>query len=285
MNYIMKFLIIAIVISCVFGSYPVAVFHGIGDSCSNSGMNHITSYFSKSLGGVYSKCIETGGGILDFTTSFTSQSKLACDQIKNDPNFKGDFSVVGISQGSLIARYIIQACDMQGRVKRYVSIGGPQMGVAKLPHCESGIICNFINSITNKLVYSSYIQNFVGPAGYFKDVHNYQDYLKYSSFLADLNNENKINVDYKKRFQNLEKIALIKFTEDTMIIPGQTAWFQFFNEKEEVIDFKETDLYKNDYIGFKSLVEQSKVNFVALEGNHLAFDYDDLKEHAIPILQ
>lgn len=266
-------------------SLPVAIFHGIGDACENSGMQRITKYFSGKLNNTYTACIETGGSSDDFSTSFQAQADKGCEAIKSDERFQGDFSVVGISQGSLLARYIIQKCDIKGKVKNYVSIGGPQMGVAKIPHCSSGIFCNFINSLVGKVVFYSYIQNYVGPAGYFKTHHDLETYLKFSSFLADLNNEKEQkNAEYKKRMMDLDRILLIKFKEDTMIIPRETAHFEFFDENDNVISLKDSEFYKGDFIGVRKLIEENKVQFETLKGDHLQFSYSDIDKYMIPIL-
>ena len=273
-------------LNIILASLPVAVFHGIGDSCNlNPGMINFTNKFSKKLG-VYAKCIETGGGPLDWVTSFKSQAEKACNQIKTDENFQGDFSVVGLSQGALLARYIIQSCDMKGRVKRYVSIGGPQMGVGSFPQCTGGSFCNLVNKVVGSAVYFSLIQNHIGPAGYFKDISNYKSYVSYSSFLADLNNEKtEKNASYKERFSGLEKVLLIKFSEDTMIIPKETAWFQFYDETRQVKDITESEFYKEDFIGFRKLSEDNKIVLDTIEGNHLQFSDEDIDETIIPVLQ
>ncbi len=277
--------IFTVIISINSASLPVAIFHGISDSCIFPGMSRITNFFSTQLGGVYSVCIESGGGPLDWFTSFHFQAEKACEKVKNDPNLQGEFSVVGISQGALIARYIIEKCEMKGTVKRYVSIGGPQMGVGSFPQCTSGAVCETINKLIGYGVYTSIAQEVIGPAGYFKDITNFNTYLDYSTFLADLNNEKeKKNENYKQRFLALEKVVMIKFSQDTMIIPKETAWFQFYNQDKKVGELEESEFYKNDFIGVKSLHEQKKIEFVELEGNHLNFGYEDISEYMIPAL-
>ena len=278
--------ILSLIISIKSTSLPVAIFHGIGDSCIFPGMSRITNFFSNQLGGVYATCIETGGGPLDWFTSFNSQADKACEKIKADENFQGEFSVVGISQGSLIARYIIEKCQMKGTVKRYISIGGPQMGVGSLPQCTEGAICDTINKLIGYGVYTSIAQEIIGPAGYFKDITNYNTYLNFSSFLADLNNEKeKKNASYKQRFMALDRVVLIKFSRDTMIIPKETAWFQFYDQNKKVGELEDSDFYKNDYLGVRVLSEQRKIEFVELEGNHLNFSNDDITTYMIPALK
>ncbi len=285
----MKSLIILFLLSvssvyCSSG-LPIAVFHGIGDFCLNPGMISITHYFGKQVGS-YSRCIESGGAFFDFITSFEYQFEKSCTAIKEDPNFQGDFSVVGLSQGALLARAVIQRCDMKGRVKRFVSVGGPHAGVAKFPHCQSGIICDLVNGFIDTVVYTYPIQHIVGPAGYFKNPANIQTYLQKSYFLADLDNEEaQKKIEYKNRIINLEKVVLIKFSADTMIIPGETAWFSFYDSKYNLVNYKNTDLYKEDWIGIRTLDEQGKINYAALPGNHLQFSYDDIDRLMIPALK
>jgi len=267
-------------------AYPVAIFHGIGDSCSNPHLDELAKYLSRNINGVYSKCIETGGAADDWFTSFVSQAEKGCQQIANDPNFQGDFSIVGISQGALLGRYIIQTCQMKGRVKRYVSIGGPHMGVGKFPRCDNGIFCYLVNKLVYSAIYTSYVQNHIGPAGYFKNIHNYHKFLEASSFLAELNNEKlEKNEEYKQRFTLLEKVVLIKFSKDTMILPKETAWFQFYDENNVVIDLSASEFYQSDFIGLRKLNEEQKIHFVELQGNHLHFNYDDVDSFMLPALQ
>jgi palmitoyl-protein thioesterase len=274
-----------ILTSCNNIALPVAIFHGFGDACSNSGMQRITKYFSEKLNNTYTKCIETGGSENDIITSFQTQAEKGCEAIKSDERFNGDFSVVGLSQGSLLARYIIQKCDIKGKVKNYISIGGPQMGVAKFPHCSSGIICRLINGLVGKAVYYSFIQEHVGPAGYYKTHYDFDTYLKFSSFLADLNNErNEKNPEYKRRIMDLNRVLLIKFKHDTMIIPKETAHFEFYDKNDNVISLKDSDFYNQDYLGVKKLIEDNKVKFVELDGDHLRFSNPDIDNYMIPML-
>ena len=84
--------------------------------------------------------------------------------------------MVGLSQGGLLARYIIEECEMPGKVRNMLTMGGPHMGVDAIPGCFKGIICDALNFVVKKLVYTSLIQNWVAPAGYFRDVQNFDKY-------------------------------------------------------------------------------------------------------------
>ena len=132
---------------------PTAVFHGLGDQCVNPGMHN----FARELGmqtGSYSHCVEVGNGTeTSFFGNFHKQGQMACDAILANENFQGDFNVVGLSQGSLLARYIVEQCPTVGKVHKYLSIGGPNMGVQKVPGCFDGQICKYTNYVASNLVY------------------------------------------------------------------------------------------------------------------------------------
>lgn len=40
-------------------------------------------------------------------------------------NFHGEFALLGISQGALIARSVLQKCETKGKIRKYMSLGGP----------------------------------------------------------------------------------------------------------------------------------------------------------------
>jgi hypothetical protein len=59
--------------------------------------------------GAYSRCVEVGNGSeTSVLMNFEKQAELACDAIISDGHFDGEFNVVGLSQGGLLARYIIE---------------------------------------------------------------------------------------------------------------------------------------------------------------------------------
>ena len=103
----------------------------------------------------------------------------------------------------LLARYIIQKCEMAGKVKKVVSFCGPMMGTSKVPFCFDGVVCYIINTLADFFVYTKIIQNNIGPAGYYWATSHLDDYKDSESILAQLNNEGKnFDENSKKNFQN-----------------------------------------------------------------------------------
>ena len=158
------------------------------------------------------------------------------------------------------------------------------MGVNGVPHCgfESGL-CSIMNKFIGKyLVYSKFVQEVVGPAGYYRDSFNLKQYQTGSTFLAALNNERDFDQKSKDRFMNIEKLILIKFNQDTMIIPKETAWFQAYKPgTTDVIPMDQTDLYLNDLIGLKYLDQNSKVYKYSVEADHLQISREELIQYVI----
>lgn len=80
------------------------------------------------------------------------------------------------------------------------------MGVATIPKCHKGFICNILNGIVDDLVYTTLIQDLVGPAGYFVNPKRIKQYIRRSTFLSPVNNEKSVNPQFKERFSSLEKL-------------------------------------------------------------------------------
>lgn len=273
-------LILTILFSYTLATDPVLIVHRLGYSCNGSYMTHLINKINSTLN-AYAECIESGGYVTDFVTSILTQSKKVCEAIKNNTHFQGNFSIVSFSQGGLIGRYIIEECEMKGRVKKYIAIGTPQRGVGKIPLCFTGIVCYGLQKITSFLIYSSLIQNHVGPAGYYVDIFNKEKYLNGSNFLPELNNEIAINEKYKERFSQLDKVVLMKFNSDTIIYPREGAWFDFIDDKDNLIPLNQSDFYIKDYIGLKKLMNENKVIFAESAGNHLMITEEEEDKYII----
>ena len=267
---------------------PTAMFHGFGDACIMPGDIQIESMLKKGTG-AHIQCIEVGlpmiGGVVN---NFETIAKQSCEKIVNNKHFQGEFNVIGFSQGGLLARYIAEECDMPGKVRNLITLGGPHMGVDAVPHCYEGIICDAVNWVVKKVVYWTFVQNWIAPAGYFRDVKNLARFDERSVFLPALNNEGKSRGRFaavkKTGFEELNAAMLIKFSEDTMIYPKETAWFQQVDTDGKVLPLNATAFYNEDYIGLKKLTEEGKVHYITFEGDHLEFTKDDIEKTIIPFL-
>ena len=274
-----KFLFFIIYISSIF-SLPVAVIHGFYDSCSNSFYPTLIKLLKYNVYD-YAVCLKSGEGKESLSLSFEEQCQKACEEIKSNSKFDQDFSILSISQGGLIARYIIQKCDMKGKVKKLVSFGGPMMGTSQVPFCLEGVTCYIVNSLVDFFVYNKNIQKNIGPSAYYRTAAHINNYKKSNSLLVKLNNPSQKE---KQNFIDLESLVLIGFEKDKMISPKESAEFGIFDEHFNILKINETEEYKNDVFGLKSLDKDKKVKIFYLKGEHIDFDYEDVLKYATPYL-
>jgi palmitoyl-protein thioesterase len=95
--------------------------------------------------------------------------------------------IVGISQGGIISRSIVEQCDGLN-VKTLFTWGGPLQGVSAYQKCKSWW-CPFANRIVGWGAEFALIENFVAPSDYYFTWWNTPRYMKNNIFLPQLNNE------------------------------------------------------------------------------------------------
>lgn len=269
---------------------PFVVLHGLGDQCSNAGLLSFTSMLAEGAG-AEGTCIEVGRGASDtWVMRMDRQTEQACGKILQLPHLSGGFNLIGLSQGALIGRALIQMCDGMPQVHTFISIGGPHAGVASLPQCMFSPVCRLIDSILRIGVYSEIVQDLVAPAGYVKIPNDLPAYLSGCKFLPLVNNEwappHQRNQTYADRMKGVHRVVLVKFSQDTVLFPPETAHFGFFapNDFNTVLTLNQTLLYKEDWVGMRYLVEAGRVDFISLPGNHLYLPRHVIQEKILPYL-
>lgn len=121
-------------------------------------------------------------------------------------------------------------------------------------------MCEWINYCAAHATELKLIQDVVGPAGYYRDPALYDEYLKDSVFLPYVNNEETEKSDvYKQKFSSLEGLMLVAFTEDSMVYPYQSEWFQQMDTEGNLLELEDTEFYTEDWIGLRALDEAGKV--------------------------
>ena len=181
--------------------YPVAIFHGISNSCSTQDTMGFVNFIATQAN-TFAKCVEVGDGApATWLMAFQTQVSTACIALRKVPEFANGVNIIGLSQGGLIARAMTEQCDVT--VYNLITLGTPHMGVMSIPDCESGFYCDIYNAALDHEVYDPYMQNNFGPPGFFKDQYKYDEYLAKSSFLAAANNERSINPIYTSGFTSI----------------------------------------------------------------------------------
>jgi palmitoyl-protein thioesterase len=114
----------------------------------------------------------------------------------------------------------------------------------------------------------------VVQAQYFRDAYNLHTYLQNSQFLADINNERDTkNVTYAKQISSLKKLVLFRFSNDTTVVPRDSAWFSF-QDGDSLMPLRSTALYQMDWLGLYHLDGAGSVIMDEAPGVHMQFTLD-----------
>ncbi|KAF7637727.1 hypothetical protein Mgra_00002702 [Meloidogyne graminicola] len=226
---------------------PVVIWHGMGDSCCNPlSMSYIKKLIQTNIPGIYVYSVMLGNNIAEdiekgFFSNMNEQIQIVCEILKKDQNLINGYNAIGFSQGGLFMRAIAQRCPYPP-IKNLISIGGPQQGVF-------GIV----------------------QAQFWHDPTRIEDYRNKNIFLPELNCEIKCNSTYKKNMLKLQNFVLVQFLKDEEIQPKESAWFGFYseNDTEKIIPMEQTNLYKQDLIGLKTLEKTGRLHFLSINGKHL----------------
>ncbi|GJZ32354.1 palmitoyl-protein thioesterase 1-like protein isoform X1 [Tanacetum coccineum] len=172
------------------------------------------------------------------------------------------------------------------RVKNFISVAGPHAGEASIPFCGKGVMCILVDALIKLAIYSDTLQEHLAPANYIKIPTDLDAYREGCKFLPKLNNEFEKNATYKQRFSSLQNLVLIMFDKESVLVPKETSWFGYFPDGawDPILPAQETRLYKEDWIGLRTLDEAGRVKFINVTGGHLDMADDDMKEYIVPYL-
>ena len=79
-------------------------------------------------------------------------------------------------------------------------------------------------------------------------------------------------------------MRLIKWEDDTTIIPWDSAHFGVFDKLYNVIPLEDQRMYQEDYLGLKELDQTDWLSLITIEGGHMDFNHETLEELVIPLL-
>jgi len=260
---------------------PVVLWHGMGDTATSIfSMDPLIKLIEKQLPGVYVRSIRIGNSTAEdelggFFGDFNIQLETVCAQLAADSNLARGFNAVGFSQGGQFLRAYVQRCN-KPQVHNLISMGGQHMGVADIPHCTAtnSSLCELMAKVLSVGAYADGVRNYSIQAQYFRSPLDYNTYLQKNIFLADINNENAVkNPQYKANLITLNKLVLVQFLEDTMVVPRVSEWFGAFANGTEsyTIPMEQQPIYTQDWIGIKTLNDNKKLDQIGCPGDHLQF--------------
>lgn len=195
--------------------------------------------------------------------------------VNADPKLASGFNIVALSQGALVGRGLVQQCPGVN-VYNFVSLGGPHMGVARMPTSEKLSVQQTMSYLLQYGIYSTYVQNRAAPANYYKAPDRMPVYLKDCHFLPDLNNEREPkNILYTQAMAKLNSMILVMFDADSVLDPKETEWFGFYapgadpKGTGDLIPLQDSAFYQQDWLGLKNMDLAGKLDFVKTTGEHL----------------
>jgi len=274
---------------CLAQQYrPLVLMHGL--MTGSEAMSHIQGWVNQDFPGMYVKNIEIGDGRDDsLFMNLNDQCASLAKQILEDPKLAKGFTLIGHSQGALTSRCAIQRYDLP--VYNFISLAGPQDGVYGVPDFNAlcpDDLCPWLNVFFTSIVDGSWIdrviQSTISFAAYWKDPFDYDNYLKYSIYLADVNNELAVkNTTYKSRLLRLNQMLLIYSTIDDIIIPAQSPWFYFYPEGNDktVLPLQNSTQWTEDWLGLRTLYDSGRLIFKSLPCDHQDIPRDVCKPYYI----
>jgi len=273
---------------------PVVLMHGL--LASNEAMSHAQAWIEQDFPGIYVKNVEVGNGREDsLFLDIDQQILLFTKAVQSDPKLKKGFNLIGHSQGGLISRAYIQRFN-DPPVYNFLSWAGPhagQYGVPELNYLCPDYDCPWLDEIFSLIIenaYGSWIQNHISFAAYWKDPFDFGDYLQYSHFIADINNERDVkNKTYRDNIISLNTMVLIYSTIENIVIPATSPWFQFYDvghdDASSVKALKDTDQYKQDWLGLQTLDVKNKLKLYSIDCDHADIPRDVCKKWYIKYSQ
>lgn len=257
---------------------PLVIWHGLGDNYKADGLRAVGDLAAETNPGTYVYNIRldddpSADRTATFFGNLTVEIERVCADLAAHPVLSSAPAIngLGFSQGGQFLRAYVQRCN-NPPVRNLVTFGSQHNGISRFGQCATtDWLCKFAIGFLTTNTWSHFAQSRVVPAQFYRDPDDLESYLKYSNFLADVNNERTVkNETYKRNLLTLEKFAMFVFTEDKTAIPKESGWFAQVNSTSgDVTWLKDRDLYKEDWLGLRALDELGRLDFEVAEGGHM----------------
>ncbi|KAI0016402.1 palmitoyl-protein thioesterase 1 [Xylariomycetidae sp. FL0641] len=255
---------------------PVVVWHGLGDSYDNEGLQSVGALVEKVHPGTFVHFVQLGAsGSADRTATFygnvTEQVSSVCDEIASHPilSTAPALDAVGFSQGGQFLRAYAERCSTPP-LRSFLTFGSQHNGIVDYRTCGAAdFLCKGAMALLHGNTWGSWVQSRLVPAQYFRDPADLDSYLEYSNFLADINNERVLkNETYAENLAKLDNLVMYMFEDDTTVIPKETGWFEEVNGTEST-PLRARQIYKEDWIGLRTLDRKGGLKFRTTPGEHM----------------
>ncbi|KAI9710643.1 MAG: hypothetical protein M1828_002130 [Chrysothrix sp. TS-e1954] len=260
---------------------PLLIWHGLGDAFDSDGMKSVAELYQEVYPNatVYSIAAADSGSSdrqASWLGKVNDQINKTCNDLLDHPILSNaaEVNALGFSQGGQFMRAFIERCNVPP-VKNLITFGSQHNGISQFQKCSaSDLLCRSWSGVLQNNAWSSFAQNRLVPAQYFRDPEDLESYLNYSSFLADVNNERtNRSASYKRNLASLDRFVMYMFDEDDVVRPRESSWFAEVNKTTgEVTSLRHREIYKEDWLGLKALDEKGGLKFKTAAGKHMQLD-------------
>lgn len=264
---------------------PLVIWHGLGDAFNGDGIQQVGALADAIHPGTYVYTVSFGADAnadrsATFFGNVTTQVQEVCDALAAHPilSTAPAIDAIGFSQGGQFLRGYIERCNSPP-VRSLATFGSQHNGIVKFRACgDSDWLCKGAMALLRFNTWSSFVQNRLVPAQYFRDPEDLDSYLENSNFLADVNNERALkNMTYKANMGKLENFVMYMFEDDTTVVPKETSWFGEVIG-EEATPLRERDLYTQDWIGLRMIDRKGGLHFRSITGEHMQISEQALND-------
>ena len=248
-----------------------------------------TNYFEQTLN-TYTACYEVGEQehwLVNDVYDVKKHGAHLCDQIQADENLKpGNFSIVAFSHGGMLARYLVEYCSFPQPIRHLVTFGSPMNGISGISHFQrNSMFGRIVNTAIDYLVDFGIMENIMVGTDYWRDPCHHSHYLTHSKFLAEANNEVGFSEERRSKWLSLTKTLYIQWENDEDIVPKESSHWAELDADFNVVHRKDTELYKSDLIGLKTMEENGQSSYINFPGAHMEFNYTQINDYVLPILR
>ncbi|KAL2352460.1 Alpha/Beta hydrolase protein [Cryomyces antarcticus] len=270
---------------------PLVIWHGLGDNYAADGLTMVGKLAQKINPGTYVHIIRLDEDVsadrgATFFGNLTEQIAQVCEDLAAHPVLSKARAInaLGFSQGGQFLRAYVERCNSPP-VRNLVTFGSQHNGISRFQDCAAtDWLCKAAIGLLRTNTWSSFIQNKLVPAQYYREVNETtglgsDQYLKYSNFLADINNERAAkNKTYAANIAKLRKLVMYVFEDDTTVIPKESGWFAEVNATTQAMTpLRNRTVYDEDWIGLKKLDEKDGLVFRTAPGAHMELSDEMLK--------
>jgi len=260
---------------------PAVIMHGM--NADPSDYQRLANSIKAKYPGIYVTLPSVYDDISSMLTHMDKQIAALIKAIKQDPNLSKGFNFYGESQGALLARtYVTLSNDPP--VYNLIGLNGPQNGVGECPDIEIPVIKQLCGDLgTDLQIYHWPLCSF---CSYWKG-KNKTTYLNNSQWLANVNNDKTVNQTYRKNMISLNKYMATMALRDKIVQPGQSAWHTYWywgdESRSKVMNLSETEGYKNDILGLRTLDERGDLILNSFDAGHCGYTMDWWNKNVLPL--